>query len=74
MSTKRKHIRKDRERKEIPRPNTYGFCCSFYQYALESEWFLRQDVDNYIEETILKKPASVAYSKLSDAFKYLIAR
>ena len=25
----RKHIRKDRERKENTKPNTCGFCCSF---------------------------------------------
>lgn len=51
---KRKHIRKDRERKENTKTEYVRILLQFYQYALESEWFLRQDVDNYIEETILK--------------------
>lgn len=51
---KRKHIRKNRERKENTKTEYVRILLQFYQYALESEWFLRQDVDNYIEETILK--------------------
>lgn len=50
----RKHIRKIRERKENTKTEYLRNLLQFYQYALESEWFLRQDVDNYIEETIFK--------------------
>ncbi|MDW8518287.1 tyrosine-type recombinase/integrase [Priestia flexa] len=50
----RKHIRKDRERKETTKTEYLRILLQFYQYAVESESFLRQDLDYYIEETILK--------------------
>ncbi|NGY85422.1 hypothetical protein F6Y05_04055 [Bacillus megaterium] len=51
---KRKHIRKDRERKENTKTEYLRTLLQFYQYAVKSESFLRQDVDYYIEETIFK--------------------
>ncbi|NEW00435.1 hypothetical protein GYH73_000695 [Bacillus megaterium] len=50
----RKHIRKDRERKENTKTEYVRILLQFYQYAVQSESFLRQDVDYYIEETIFK--------------------
>ncbi|MBY0030310.1 site-specific integrase [Priestia aryabhattai] len=50
----RKHIRKDRERKENTKTEYLRTLLQFYQYAVKSESFLRQDVDYYIEETIFK--------------------
>ncbi|MES9765395.1 tyrosine-type recombinase/integrase [Priestia megaterium] len=50
----RKHIRKDRERKENTKTEYLRSLLQFYQYAVKSESFLRQDVDYYIEETVFK--------------------
>lgn len=50
----RKHIRKDRERKETTKTEYLQILLQFYKYGVESESPLRQDVDYYIEETIFK--------------------